>query len=45
MSVHDEFFLPGDEASVLHQGVGGAEADSQVFEVNSLAGSLQGSLV
>jgi hypothetical protein len=45
MSVHDEFFLPGDEDSVLHQGVGGAVADPQVFEGSSLAGSPQGSLV
>ncbi len=45
MSVHDNFFLPGDDDSVLHQGVGRAEADPQVFEGNSLAGSLQGSLV
>ena len=45
MSVHDNFFLPGDEDSVLHQGVGGAVADPQVFEQNSLAGSPLGSLV
>ena len=45
MSVHDDFFLPGDEDTILHQGVGGAVADHQVFEGNSLAGSPQGSLV
>ena len=45
MSVHDNFFLPRDEDSVLHQGVGGAVADPQVFEGNSLAGSPLGSLV
>ncbi len=45
MSVRDEFFLPGEDDPVLHQGLGGAVADPQVFDKNSLAGSLQGSLV
>jgi hypothetical protein len=45
MSVQDEFFLPGDDDPVLHQGLDGAVADPQVFDENSLAGSLHGSLV
>ena len=45
MSVQDEFFLPGDDDPSLHQGLGEALADPQVFEENSLAGSLNGSLV
>jgi hypothetical protein len=43
MSVHDNFFLPGDEDSILNQGVKGAAGDPQVFGGNSLAGDQQGS--
>ncbi len=43
MSVHDDYFLPGDEASILNQGVEGAAGDPQVFGGNSLAGGQQGS--
>jgi hypothetical protein len=43
MSVHDDFFLPGDEDSILNQGVEGAARDPQVFGGNSLAGGQQGS--
>jgi hypothetical protein len=43
MSVHEDFFLPGDEDSILNQGVVGAAGDPQVFGGNSLAGGQQGS--
>ncbi len=43
MIVHDELFHPGDEDSILNQGVEGAAGDPQVFEGNSLAGGQQGS--
>jgi hypothetical protein len=45
MSVHDDFFLPGDEDSILNQGVEGAAEDPQVFGGNSFAGGQQGSAV
>jgi hypothetical protein len=45
MSVHDIFFLPGDEDSILNQGVEGAAGDPQVFRGNSFAGGQQGSEV
>jgi hypothetical protein len=45
MSVHDDFFLPGDQDPIPHQGAGEAAADFQVFGGNSLAGDQQGSLV
>ena len=41
MSVHDDFFLPGDEDSILNQGVEGAAGDPQVFGGNSFAGGQQ----
>jgi hypothetical protein len=43
MSVHDDFFLPGDEDSILNQGIEGAARDPQVFGDNSFAGGQQGS--
>jgi hypothetical protein len=45
MSVHDDFFLPGDEDSILNQGVKEAAGDPQVFGSNSFAGGQQGSAV
>jgi hypothetical protein len=45
MSVHDNFFLPGDKDSILNQGVEGAAVDPQVFGGNSFAGGQQGSAV
>jgi hypothetical protein len=45
MSVHDNFFLPGDEDSILNQGVEGAAGDPQVFGGNSFTGGQQGSAV
>jgi hypothetical protein len=45
MSVHDILFLPGDEDSILNQGVEGAAGDPQVFGGNSFAGGQQGSAV
>ena len=45
MSVQDEFFLPGDDDPSLHQGLGEDVGDPQVFDANSLAGSLNGSPV
>ncbi len=38
MSVYDDFFLPGDEDSILNQGVEGAAGDPQVFGGNGFAG-------
>jgi hypothetical protein len=43
MSVHDDFFLPGEEYSILNHSVEGAAGDPQVFRGNSLAGGQQGS--
>jgi hypothetical protein len=43
MSVHNNFFLPGDEDSILNHSVEGAAGDPQVFKGNSLAGGQQGS--
>jgi hypothetical protein len=43
MSVHDIFFLPGDEDSILNQGIEGAAGDPQVFGGNSFAGGKLGS--
>jgi hypothetical protein len=43
MSVHDIFFLPGDEDSILNHSVEGAGGDPQVFRGNSFAGGQQGS--
>jgi hypothetical protein len=45
MSVHDDFFLPGDEDSILNQGVEEAAGDPQVLGGNSFAGGQQGSAV
>jgi hypothetical protein len=45
MSVHDIFFLPGDENSILNQGVEEAAGDPQVFGRNSFAGGQQRSAV
>jgi hypothetical protein len=43
MSVHDDFFLPGYEDSILNHSVEGAAGDPQVFKGNSFAGGQQGS--
>jgi hypothetical protein len=45
MSAHDDFFLPGDEDSILNQGFDGAAGDPQVFGGNSFVGGQQGSAV
>jgi hypothetical protein len=45
MSARDDFFLPGDEDSILNQGIEGAAGDPQVFGGNSFAGGQQGSAV
>ncbi len=45
MSVHDNFFLPRNEDSILNHSVEGAAGDPQVFSGNSLTGDQQGSAV
>jgi hypothetical protein len=43
MCVHDGFFLPGNEDSILNKGIEGGARDPQVFGDNSFAGGQQGS--